>query len=39
MYVYGVKKKIKEPGAVAHVCNPSYSQGRDQEVVQTSPGK
>jgi hypothetical protein len=24
-------KKQKEPASVAHVCNPSYSGGRDQE--------
>jgi hypothetical protein len=25
------KKQECLPGAVAHVCNPSYSEGRDQE--------
>jgi hypothetical protein len=26
-----LKKKKKSQGLVAHICNPSYSEGRDQE--------
>jgi hypothetical protein len=26
-----VEKPIRRPGAVAHICNPSYLGGRDQE--------
>jgi hypothetical protein len=25
------QKTTRELGAVAHICNPSYSEGRDQE--------
>jgi hypothetical protein len=36
-----LKCSVKWPGAVANVCNPSYSGGRDQEdcSLRPSPGK
>jgi hypothetical protein len=24
-------QELLEPGTMAHICNPSYSEGRDQE--------